>query len=370
MTQSSLYLGIDGGGTKTLCWLGELTDGTLRVLGVGQGGASNPRAVGFDQALVNLHSSVLLAFQQANLSPRIAQQLVMCVAGAGRTEEQNRLIEWSSQSAIADHSRVISEAEAVLAAASSNATDQPLNSDESCSIRSISINQGRAGRVTEASEVQAHLALICGTGSLAWGSLVGMPPDNAPPRNSESLVSAAQVSPVTTARSGGWGYLLGDEGSGFWIGQKLLQVACRAADGRPTEHPVAAQDLLKVLLENLRCGSPGELIGWCYADTGSRQRIAGLASLAFQLRGNAAVDAIIEAAAKELSAMVASTLVKLDATKFNLAFAGSIAVHQPSFRGQVVHFLELEGCIPQKIHCVPQPVLGCLVLAAKDEGCQ
>ena len=53
------------------------------------------------------------------------------------------------------------------------------------------------------------VVIICGTGSIAYGR-----------------------SADRAARAGGWGHVLGDEGSGYWIGRRALRAVARAADGR------------------------------------------------------------------------------------------------------------------------------------------
>src|SRR5262249_34878829 len=122
------------------------------------------------------------------------------------------------------------------------------------------------------------VALICGTGSLAWG------------RNIAGHV----------ARSGGWGYLLGDEGSGYQIARAALVAALQAADGRgqPTV-------LLDRLLSALGARIPEELVELVYSPQMSRERMASLAAIAFTVAPHDAVArVIVESAAKDLADMV------------------------------------------------------------------
>src|SRR4029450_13850658 len=55
-----------------------------------------------------------------------------------------------------------------------------------------------------------RIVIICGTGRIAYG------------RNAEGVA----------ARAGGWGHIIGDEGSGYWIGRQAVQAVMREADGR------------------------------------------------------------------------------------------------------------------------------------------
>src|SRR5258707_496529 len=81
------------------------------------------------------------------------------------------------------------------------------------------------------------LAVVAGTGSIALG------------RDARGA----------TARSGGWGHLIGDEGSGYDIGRSCLQAVTRAADGRgpPTT-------LVDLLAHTWGLNSPTEIIGRVY----------------------------------------------------------------------------------------------------------
>ena len=80
------------------------------------------------------------------------------------------------------------------------------------------------------------ILLMAGTGSIAWG------------RAEDGRV----------ARVGGWGWLLGDEGSGYAMGLEAMRRVARSADRR-----APATQLTMRLLARLGLGSPEELIAWC-----------------------------------------------------------------------------------------------------------
>src|SRR5205823_6440827 len=75
-----------------------------------------------------------------------------------------------------------------------------------------------------------------------------------------------------STRAGGWGYLLGDEGSGFRIVLSALQACCRAVDqcGPPTV-------LVNEFVSRMKLADPTDLIRAVYRGTWDRAALAGLA---------------------------------------------------------------------------------------------
>ena len=61
----------------------------------------------------------------------------------------------------------------------------------------------------------------------------------------------------TTARSGGWGWLLGDEASGYWLGHAAVRQGIRAVDGRGPE-----TSLFERICRRVGVGSAQELADW------------------------------------------------------------------------------------------------------------
>src|SRR5262245_30157826 len=137
MSSAPLVIGVDGGGTKTVAWLAPLDDSSNTiVLGRGQAGPGNPRSAGFETAHANIHAAIAAAFASAKLPRTRVPYAVIALAGAGRGPEQSRVGTWARERQIATGICVTGDAHPILAAASPD-------------------NQG--------------VALICGTGSLAWG---------------------------------------------------------------------------------------------------------------------------------------------------------------------------------------------------------
>jgi N-acetylglucosamine kinase-like BadF-type ATPase len=168
------YLGIDGGGTKTRCVLGDKTT----VLAKAMSGGSNIVRLGEAQAREALHTVVRQVCASANISPDQIGAICIGVAGAARPEIaekiRNILAELISDS-ILSNVEVVGDAEIALRAA-------------------FGAGPG--------------VIAIAGTGSIVYG----------------------RDAAGHTARAGGWGFAVSDEGSGHWIGRRAISAIVSAHD--------------------------------------------------------------------------------------------------------------------------------------------
>lgn len=309
----AIYLGVDGGGTKTVAHLGVVVDGCLQTLGTGQSGPSNPRAVGFQVAQKNVQSATVAAFCQADIPIQTVDVACLCLAGAGRQEERQAIHDWAISQQLARQVQLVSEAQAVLAMLGQPTTDQAGTSSET-----------------------ADIALICGTGSLAWGQVPGT--------NRQS-------------RSGGWGYMLGDEGSAFWLGQQLAMHVCRVSDGRRHSDDGSVDKLLK----HLSLGDPSGLIAWCYADGDSRQKLASLSPLLFEDSQPHWVNSILREGARQLASMIVAVIHSLSVSRYRLALAGGVITGQSAYLQLLLDSLPIT---PVQWQSITDPAAGALRLAS------
>lgn len=306
----NLVLGIDGGGTKTAAWLSTLvSSGEDRPLGCGIAGPGNPRAAGFEIAFGNIKLAVDAAFANANLQPLKIQAACLALAGADRPAERSRLEKWCVEQNLAERLVLTNDAEPLLAAASPQ-------------------NWG--------------IALISGTGSFAIG------------RNRKGV----------TERCGGWGYLFGDEGSGYALAIAGLQAAARAADGRSE-----STQLLARLQQRLGVSTPQELVEAIYRPEFSRHQVAELADVVFEADrdGDLTARGLIHDSATQLAELVQTLVRKLDfsSEKFPLAVAGGMLLHCERLRVAVAEKLAQTGIVPGSITLVPEPVRGAVILARR-----
>ncbi|MBV8152832.1 MAG: hypothetical protein JOY98_00305 [Candidatus Eremiobacteraeota bacterium] len=145
------------------------------------------------------------------------------------------------------------------------------------------------------------MVLVAGTGSIAYAEI-----GNA------------------AYRAGGFGALLGDEGSGFAIGAAALRATVRALDGRAVR-----DELADAILARAEASTARELVAATCAHDAPVATIASFAPLVIDAatRGERAAAKIVQAAALELFDLVRAVLRKappLDGAELPLAFAGGL----------------------------------------------
>ncbi len=151
------------------------------------------------------------------------------------------------------------------------------------------------------------MILIAGTGSICYGKT----------RLNESH------------RTGGFGYLIDDEGSGYAIGRDILSAVVRAYDGRCPETA-----LTPMVYDRLKLTDIGELIGFVYSGKTNKRDIAALSPLltqALSQQDPAALD-IAEKSSLELVKLVVPVAERLKLESGELALAGSILLKDPYIR--------------------------------------
>ena len=249
----SLFVGVDGGGTHTRAVVGRA--GGV-VLGRGEAGASNPSALGFEAAVAAIGAAIDAALAEAGiegLRPHPGplpegegdwvEAVAMGVAGAGRPADRARLA-------------------AMVAARPGMPADVRVLQDVAILLPAAGLASG--------------VALVAGTGSSAFG----VAPDGR------------------TTTAGGWGYLLGDEGSAFALGRAALRAVGHAADGHGA--PTALTDLV---VRHLGLTHPRNLITAVYQASSPRMAVADLAPLVAQAAadGDETARAILAANGADLA---------------------------------------------------------------------
>lgn len=139
-----------------------------------------------------------------------------------------------------------------------------------------------------------------------------------------------------TARSGGFGYLVDDEGSGYAIGRDILRAVLRASDGRG--QPTSLTSLVSALPE---WQDTPAILTRLYREGFEKSDVAALAPLTLEALGDPVSDAILQNAALELVSLAKAVIDPLSLQQSKLALSGSVLAHMQPVRAQVINALTL-----------------------------
>jgi N-acetylglucosamine kinase-like BadF-type ATPase len=182
------------------------------------------------------------------------------------------------------------------------------------------------------------IVVLAGTGSIAYGA----------DRHGAS------------ARAGGLGYLLADEGSGFWLGQRALRAAVRGTDGRGPQTRLAA-----LAFEALAVSSLAELAPRFYEEPGAQHRIASLAGLVQRAtdEGDAVAAGLLEEGASELALAARAVARQLDlaGAPYPVVLAGGAFKACPGVVAPFLRGLDLPEARPARLEV--EPARGAVALA-------
>lgn len=170
----------------------------------------------------------------------------------------------------------------------------------------------------------AGVVVIAGTGSICFG------------KN-----DAGQ-----TARSGGFGHLIDDGGSGYALGREVLACAVRCADGR-----ISYPGILQAVCDRLN-GGVEKIVPFVYAPETDKSTIAQFASIALEQASRDDCEAwrILRQEADELAHMVAAVQKRLDIPKCRIALLGGLIASDNPYRQAVVDSLACLGSVVPAEH--------------------
>jgi N-acetylglucosamine kinase-like BadF-type ATPase len=152
-----------------------------------------------------------------------------------------------------------------------------------------------------------------------WGGLGGEP--GVAVLAGSGSIALARNAEGAEGRAGGWGYMLGDEGSGYWIGREALRSYLRTLEDR--EPASTLHDLLK---EQIGRASVVDVLAWMYTGEGQVERVAALASLVS--RAAEAADPsgvqILQQAGEALAIMAAAASHQVPGTDATVVRIGGV----------------------------------------------
>jgi N-acetylglucosamine kinase-like BadF-type ATPase len=255
----TLLLGAYGTGAKTQAVVSDLNG---QVLGRGLGPSSNPHRVGTSGACAALGTAIEAAISQAPGSAPHAGEpwghrisaACLGLSGIDQPADELPISDWLRQHGVLSRFKVVNDAELILVGGTPDGWG---------------------------------MALISGDGSVC----LGRTPDGR------------------TARAGGWGPRLGDEGSGFQIAMQAMQVATQAADGRGSAHA-----LLEAILHFWLLRRPEDLVEHVHHGEIAPTEIAELAVVVLERAARGDMDAakIVNHAGQALARHVDAVARQLD----------------------------------------------------------
>lgn len=263
-------LGIDGGGTKTAVCVADLQGKVLHTFKTGAININGESVESAEENLVSILSEAGMRFGGLDSCKS------MCIGAAGISNvEMRHLME-----------------------------DAPRKA-------------GYAGRLLVTGDYRTALygalsipvgiILIAGTGSICYG------------RNAEGKEH----------RTGGFGYLIDDDGSGYAIGRDMLTSVVRAYDGRREKTA-----LTPMILEHLGVTTIEEIVKFVYRRDANKREIAALApilTIAYAAGDSAAVE-IVDKSCNELFQLVCPAVERLGLGSCSLAMSGSILQKDENIR--------------------------------------
>ncbi len=266
MTRQQWVLGIDGGGTKTDAIL-VARDGTL---GTGESaGPANLNTVGLDRAAQIIFELAQKCCENVSSGPDDLYAVGIGLAGAGRDIDRAEL-----------HRHLLQ-----------------LSQKEHFPLTSVVVETDWRIALEAAFASGPGVVLLAGTGSIACG------------KGADGKLF----------RAGGWGRMLGDEGSGFAISRDAVNAALRAHDGRSPQTM-----LLEFALQHFAVSSVEELIHKLYHEH------ADVASfvpkvLQAETKGDSVAHGILSRAADELIDLIRALITKIQpGGKVSIALMGGL----------------------------------------------
>jgi N-acetylglucosamine kinase-like BadF-type ATPase len=300
-------LGVDGGGSKTDCVILR-ADG--EIIGRGAAGPSNPLRVGFPAAFDAVRIAAAMAMAEANLVPQQITGAVAGLAGAGRRNTLRRALVFLTETLPNATNLVTTDLEIALETA---------------------VGQGEG------------VVLVAGTGSAAFG------------RNAAG----------ETARAGGYGPWIGDEGSAYDVGRRAV-----AAIARTRDHAAPVTLLAEMIAMELDCPSWDDL----------HDRIAQHPDQVFPRifpvvvaaadAGDSSASEILFAAALALSqlALTVARRLALQGREFPLARVGGVFGRSRMLDGMLDSVLRSGAPLADVKHVTISPAVGAARMAQRLAG--
>lgn len=308
--------GIDGGGSSTRA---SIVNEKGVILGEAKAGPSSYSSVSLETLKDNIQKALDEALRSANTLCTGEVKLDAIFIGLGGVEtaqDKETVRNLVSEFSIVDKGQIFVE----------NDTR-------------VSLAGGLAGR--------AGLSLIVGTGSVCYG----------------------RTEDGREWKAGGWGHLIDDPGSGYYLGLNGLIAMVRAVDGRGIASP-----LTEALFRHLQLKEINEIMYILYQKKFTRTDVAALAPiiLEYAAKGDKIGKMIIQRGAEELALMIKTVVDKLELGRSSILLAMTGGLTQAGGVFNKPLYEEIEKRVPniEIIQPILSPLSGASLLALKKVGMQ
>ncbi|MBP9212264.1 MAG: hypothetical protein KBF97_05645 [Bacteroidetes bacterium] len=304
------YIGMDGGGTKTHA---VIMDSTGRTVAEHFAGPSNFQIIGVEKAAETIMALVDMCCESAGCSTKQLRAVVCGLTGAGRAGDQKRMADGLKKYA--------------------RSQKKPLNN--------VIVESDARVALEGAFNGAPGIILIAGTGSIAFG------------KDRKGNVH----------RVGGWGRVLGDEGSGYYIGRLGLTAVTRQIDGRGDK-----TTLTRMIAQHFALNDQTAIINAVYKENFDVASIAPLVLKAAS-RKDHVCQAIVENAVIELAwhigvaaEKVSGRTVKKVREKVHVSFIGGLIANDTIVSRLLNNYLAFHFPVIEIIPSMSSPAYGAAVM--------
>ncbi|MCR2044507.1 N-acetylglucosamine kinase [Anaerosalibacter massiliensis] len=298
-------IGIDGGGTKTI---GYLSDYNGNILAAAKSDTSNYLSAGIEKAKESLDNVIKSLCSYDNITKDDIGLISLGLAGAGRKRDREVI-------------------ETIL-------------KDLGINCKKIINNDAYIALVGAHGKSQGVIT-ISGTGSITLG-----------------LNKKREM-----FRTGGWGHILGDEGSGYYFGKEGLVAVMKSYDGREKGTLITNK-----VLNYLNFTTVDEIVQYVYSNINNKTKISGLSRLVIEAaeENDEVARKIINKGVHELVSMIITVVDKMGEPE-NIALTGGIFDNSNLIKDKVNIILEEKfqlNVVDRKY----SSVIGALIIGWENEG--
>jgi len=309
MDKPLYVIGIEGGGTKTTAVLCAL-DGI--ILSEAQGGPSNFHIVGIEKTAGTILDLIQTCCHSVGCGVSQIGAVVAGLAGAGRVLDQQRIME-----RLLEIARI-----------------------KNFNLEKVSIESDARIALEGAFSGKPGVVVISGTGSIVFG------------KDERDRIY----------RAGGWGRLIGDEGSGYAIGREAFRAVVKLLDGYGEKTKLA-----KLFNEKFGLGTQDTVIDAVY---GEKYNLASVVPAVMEAasKGDSVAKKILVLACSDLVEVINAVLNKMNkgrkgVPKRPLAFVGSLLMNDNFYSRKIRSTIKREVPLVVIRNAESSPVVGAALLA-------